>query len=92
MFEKILGIPCPFCGLRASVYAFITGNIRQAFILNPVGPLIFLVLVGYLIYFTFVNKLNIEVQFNKEVLVVDKINKVLFLLLAILWIYKIGGI
>ena len=93
LFEKLLNIPCPFCGIRASVFAFITGDFKGAFITNPVGPVILITLISYLIYFTLAAMFNLKIQFNREVTTINKINGVILSLLIMQWIYKIiGGI
>jgi hypothetical protein len=38
LFQAILGIPCPGCGVTRSALAFITGDLRLAFAENPAGP------------------------------------------------------
>ena len=93
LFEKILHIPCPFCGIRTSVFAFVHGDFRGAFMTNPAGPIILIALISYLIYFTLATMCNLKVQFNREVTAINKINGVILSLLIMQWIYKIiGGI
>lgn len=43
--KKITNIPCPSCGTSRSVKALLTGHFKQAFLLNPFGYLVTLILM-----------------------------------------------
>jgi hypothetical protein len=38
--QALFGIPCPGCGITRSALAFLTGNIGQAWSMNPAGPVL----------------------------------------------------
>jgi hypothetical protein len=37
LFNKIVGFPCPTCGLTRSLYSLTTGNLAQSIRFNPLG-------------------------------------------------------
>ena len=94
LFEKLFLIPCPFCGVRSSIFSFIKGNFQQSLTFNIAGPVIFIVLCFYCIYFTFASKFDYKINFNREVRICRNIDKLLFSLLIFQWLFKlyIGGI
>jgi hypothetical protein len=38
LFSTLLSIPCPGCGITRSMLAFLAGDVRRAWALNPSGP------------------------------------------------------
>ena len=44
LFKKVTSIPCPSCGSTRSVLSLLHGEIEQAFLLNPIGIILFLIL------------------------------------------------
>jgi len=46
LFEHLLGIPCPGCGITTSLFAILTGNLVAAWSANPCGFLVFASLLG----------------------------------------------
>ena len=46
VFQKVLKIPCPGCGVTRSLLAITTGNILSAWKFNPAGIFLFLFLVA----------------------------------------------
>ncbi len=45
LFKYLTNIPCPSCGSSRSVMAILHGDIREAFLLNPLGFLIFAIML-----------------------------------------------
>ena len=45
-FHNVTGLPCPGCGITRSLVCCAHGLIGQAFRFHPLGPLVFLVLIG----------------------------------------------
>lgn len=54
LFHTITGQPCPFCGGTRSFVAMSRGEIGKAFYVYPLGPLLFLVALGTVLYLLFV--------------------------------------
>lgn len=50
LFYAITHIPCPSCGLTTSFSHIMHGNFLDAFMVHPLGPLLFLLLIGFTIY------------------------------------------
>lgn len=50
-FKNIFGIPCPFCGMTRSFLFLGHGEIREACRLNPLGPLVFMIVVFFWFYY-----------------------------------------
>ncbi len=44
LVQSLCGIPCPGCGITRSVLALLGGDVGYALSLNPVGPVLLLVL------------------------------------------------
>jgi len=40
LFQSLLGIPCPGCGITRSALALLAGHVGRAWTLNPVGPVL----------------------------------------------------
>jgi hypothetical protein len=38
--QALFGIPCPGCGITRSVLALLAGDVRQAWLHNPAGPVL----------------------------------------------------
>ncbi len=45
MSRRVLGISCPGCGLTRSFVAIARGNLQGALAYNPMGPVVFLLVV-----------------------------------------------
>ncbi|PKQ63973.1 hypothetical protein BZG02_08145 [Labilibaculum filiforme] len=45
LFKKVTSIPCPSCGSTRSVLSLLHGKIEQAFLFNPIGFLLFLIMM-----------------------------------------------
>jgi len=45
LFKEVTGVPCPSCGTTRSVTALCHGNVKQAFLTNPFGPIMALALL-----------------------------------------------
>ncbi|MGQ0723217.1 MAG: DUF2752 domain-containing protein [Candidatus Eiseniibacteriota bacterium] len=43
LFQTLCGIPCPGCGITSSAVAFLGGDVGRAWTLNPVGPVLLVV-------------------------------------------------
>lgn len=47
-FRRITGLECPGCGMTRATYAVLHGRFVEAFLLNPVGVIVFpLALIGF---------------------------------------------
>lgn len=44
IIKYVTGVPCPSCGSTRSVLAILDGNFYNAFVLNPMGILLFIIL------------------------------------------------
>lgn len=44
IIKHVTGVPCPSCGSTRSVLAILDGNFYNAFVLNPMGILLFIIL------------------------------------------------
>lgn len=94
LFKQITTIPCPSCGSTRSVLSLFHGKIEQAFLLNPIGFIIFLIMTispiwvifDYLLkkdsFYTFYNK-------AERVLKQKRISIPLIALIVINWIWNI---
>ena len=94
LFEKLLLIPCPFCGVRSSVYALFTGHWQQALVFNMAGPFVVFALVLYAVYFAAAYRYNLPLDFKTEVKIRRLIDGAVFGLLGFQWILKLftGGL
>jgi hypothetical protein len=45
IFKKVTGYPCPACGSTRSMLSLFQGDIRSALMLNPVGLVLFVIIV-----------------------------------------------
>ena len=45
VFQKIMNVPCPGCGVTRSFFSIVEGNVMLAWQFNPVGLCLFLFLV-----------------------------------------------
>ena len=92
--EKLLLIPCPFCGVRSSVYALFTGHWQQAIVFNMAGPFVLFALVLYALYFAVAYRHNLPLDLKTEVKARELIDGAVFGLLGIQWILKLftGGL
>jgi hypothetical protein len=52
-FHYITSIPCPFCGMTTSFALIVRGDLVQAWLANPWGPLFYLILLVMNIIFAF---------------------------------------
>lgn len=46
LFKRLFHIPCPSCGSTRAIAALMQGEVKEAFLLNPIGILLALMLVG----------------------------------------------
>jgi len=46
LFHQVTGLPCPFCGGTRSFVAMAHGNVAAAAHVYPLGPLLFLLMLG----------------------------------------------
>lgn len=58
--KNITGYPCPSCGSTRSIQALFKGDILQAILINPLGIISFLILIGILLL------ISIDFLFKKE--------------------------
>jgi hypothetical protein len=65
-FHELTGHSCPSCGLTRSFHAIAHLNFKQAFEFHPMGIIVYVVLLAYLLKFT------IEVALRKVVHVILK--------------------
>lgn len=89
LFEKLLAIPCPFCGLRSSIWALAQGNWNTALQMHPLGPLTFCVVLGLFVYFAYVTGFNLKIPWKTELFLVRSVNTACFSLLIFYWLYKL---
>lgn len=40
LFHRLFHVPCPSCGSTRAVAALLRGDVREAFLTNPIGPLL----------------------------------------------------
>lgn len=45
MIKYVTGVPCPSCGSTRSVYSLLKGDLLNAIYINPLGILVFIVMV-----------------------------------------------
>lgn len=45
LFKHFTGLPCPSCGSTRAVLQLFQGNLKEAFLFNPIGYVIFIVLL-----------------------------------------------
>lgn len=89
LFEKVFAFPCPFCGLRSSVWALVQGNWDMAVQFHPLGPLTFSIVVGLFIYFFGANLFHLKTPWKTELFVIRSVNTACFSLLILYWLYKL---
>lgn len=46
LFQHLLHIPCPGCGITRSIYAILSGNYADAWSYNPCGFIVVIALIG----------------------------------------------
>jgi hypothetical protein len=46
LFRNVTGVPCPSCGITRSLLLFMSGNFREAMLLNPLGGFAALALIA----------------------------------------------
>lgn len=46
LFKRLFHIPCPSCGATRAIAALMQGEVKEALLLNPIGILLALMLVG----------------------------------------------
>lgn len=88
LFNKILGIPCPGCGIIRSFMAISRLDLYSALYYNPTGVL----LVSLIIIQIFLRILAITKDgFDKTIIIFSKIsNYCLLISLMVVWILKIN--
>ncbi|WP_372753299.1 DUF2752 domain-containing protein [Labilibaculum sp.] len=94
LFQQVTSIPCPSCGSTRSVLSLLHGKIEQAFLLNPVGIILFLILTISPIWIAFDCLLKKDSLFNcykKSELILQKKFVALPLIVLVLlnWIWNI---
>lgn len=58
-FHAITGIPCPTCGITRGFSALLQGDLRSAFLYNPLGLCVLLGIAIYLVYAVVVVLVNL---------------------------------
>ena len=46
LFRNVTGLPCPSCGVTRSLLLIIGGDLQQALLVNPLGPVAAIALAG----------------------------------------------
>lgn len=90
IFEYFFGIPCPFCGIRTSIYYFIKGQWYDSFNTNIFGPLILLECVALFTYFCFTSLFKKEIEWSKEIKAFKMLTEITFYMLVFQWIIKLN--
>lgn len=89
LFEKLLGIPCPGCGIYSSIVSMLHGNWQRAIVHNPMGPFVFVVCIGLAGYFLYVVISKKEIPWAREIYMLRLVSVVTFSLLVIQWVYRL---
>lgn len=89
LFEKILGIPCPGCGICSSIHALLNGNWQQAISYNPCGPFVFITCIVLVSYFTYACLTRQCLHWADEIYIFKLINVLTTCLLSLQWGYRI---
>lgn len=89
LFEKLLGIPCPGCGIYSSIVSLLRGNWLQSVMHNPMGPFVFFICAGLSIYFLYVVIRKTQISWVQEIYVIRLLNMITFSLLIIQWVYRL---
>ncbi len=94
LFKKISTIPCPSCGSTRSVLSLLHGRIEQAFLLNPIGFLLFLIMTASPIWICIdflLKKDSFFIFYNKaEHILKQKLVAIPLMVLVLLnWIWNI---
>jgi len=94
LMKNITGLPCPSCGSTRSVAAIFKGNWSDALYWNPIGILVFVIMIAVPIWMTYdaLNKkmtlwssfLYIENRLRKKAIAIP-----LILLIVANWIWNI---
>ncbi|WP_299054430.1 DUF2752 domain-containing protein [uncultured Polaribacter sp.] len=93
--KQITNIPCPSCGTTRSVTSIIQGHFLDALYSNPLGYLIFIVLLisPFWILKDLFKKTNTFLQFYIKILTTIKKPKIAFVLIVLVilnWIWNIN--
>jgi len=96
LFKYVTGIPCPSCGSTASVIAILHGKFLMALSLNPLGFVIFSIMVVSPIWIIFdlITKKDsfakvyqwMESFFRRPIIYIP-----IILIILIIWIFNISG-
>lgn len=94
LIKNVTGIPCPSCGSTRSVTSIINGNFTHAFLLNPLGyivAVIMLIMPFWLLYDVLFKKQSLYNAYTifETVLKKKKVAIPLVLLIAANWIWNI---
>jgi len=95
LFKQLTNIPCPSCGSTRAVLSLLQGNFLNAFLFNPFGYIIFLILliVPFWIIFDVITTKATLYRFyrNSESLIKQKLIAIPLIFIVILnWIWNIG--
>ncbi|WP_177765235.1 DUF2752 domain-containing protein [Flavobacterium sp. I3-2] len=94
-FKNLTSLPCPSCGSTRSVLSILKGNLPEAFVINPLGFIIFLILMIIPIWILYDFVLKKESFFNFYKAFEKKMSKPKFyipaiILLVLNWIWNIN--
>lgn len=84
LLHRWLGIPCPTCGVTRSTVAIIRGNIKEAFILNPLW-VFFMFCASFILLCDMCKVLNVRKVYSHRVMIMS----VCIVCLIVNWIYLI---
>lgn len=89
LFQRLLGIPCPGCGVRSSIAALVRGNVAASLQYNLIGPLVLMVCFMFTAYFTYSAFFNKGLSWSSETQIFKFVNTLTFSLLLMQWVYKL---
>ena len=89
IFHTLTGQPCPFCGATRSFVWTAHGQLADAFQVFPIGPLMFLALVGAVIYAALAVASGRRVRINVSDRVARAFYVTLLVVLAVNWMSKL---
>ena len=94
LFKHVTGLPCPSCGSTSSLIAILHGEFSDAFLLNPLGFVMLLVMVILPIWILFdliIQKRSflkvyqeMEIRFRRPIIYIPSI-----LIILAIWIFNI---
>ena len=87
VFQKVLGIPCPGCGITRSLFSIVNGDMFLAWQYNPTGLLIFLFILMQ------IPLRIIALKFQNTAEMISKISRtgsiIVICLLFLVWVLKL---